>query len=406
MANKFNNFKVLGPGLLVTVGFIDPGNWATNLTAGASFYHSLIWVVSLSTIMLILLQHNVAHLGIITGYCLSENSSIYLSKNLNRIILTSAFFASISTALAEILGASIALNLLFKIPLKFATFIILITSSILIFFNSYKKIEKIIIGFVVCISLCFIYQLSHFSLDFSSILKHAIIPEIKTENLPIIVAILGAVVMPHNLFLHSEIIQSRNLNTLTAKEKEKLLKYEFLDTIFSMLIGWAINVTIIVLAAEVFYKNNIKITDISQAGELLEPALGSYSKIAFGIALLFAGLSSSITAGMSGGSIFSGIFKQHYNIKNITTKLGIIITLIVSSIIILFISDPFQGLILSQIILSMQLPITIFLQIYLTSSKKVMGKYKNTIWNNIALVCCGLIVSILNLYLLYDIFFN
>ena len=113
MANKFNIFKVLGPGLLVTVGFIDPGNWATNLTAGASFYHSLIWVVTLSTIMLILLQHNVAHLGIITGYCLSENSSIYLSKNLNRVILISAFFASISTALAEILGASIALNLLF-----------------------------------------------------------------------------------------------------------------------------------------------------------------------------------------------------------------------------------------------------------------------------------------------------
>lgn len=400
---KPNIFKYLGPGILVTVGFIDPGNWATNLEAGSTFGYSLLWVVSVSTIMLILLQHNAAHLGIATGKCLAENAASHLSPSINITLLGTAFLASISTALAEILGGAIALNMIFGISIKFAAIIILLAVLFVIYFNNYKKLEKIIIAFVAIIGFSFFYEITLFKINWLQAFSSAAVPTLPQGSIAIIVGVLGAVVMPHNLFLHSEVIQSREWHNSKPELKKKLLKYEFLDTIFSMVLGWAINCTIIILAAEVFHKNNILVTELSQAADLLKPVLGSRAAVIFAIALLFAGFASSITAGVSGGTISAGIFNKEYNEKDGYTKIGVISTLVIATFIIIFIDNPLKGLIYSQIILSLQLPFTIFLLIYLTSSKKVMHEHKNTIVNNILLVSCGLFVTFLNILLLIEV---
>lgn len=396
--------KFIGPGLIVTVGFIDPGNWASNLAAGSDFGYYLLWMVTLSTVMLIFLQHNVAHLGIVTGLCLSEAISTYIKPKPAKIILFSAMLASISTSLAEILGGAIAIEMLFGIPIKIGAIITLITVVALLFTNSYKTIEKVIIAFVSIIGLSFLYELSLVNIDWQLAVKSWIVPTFPKNSMLIIMSVLGAVVMPHNLFLHSEVIQSRQWNKEDDNIIKKELKYEFLDTLFSMGIGWAINSAMILLAAATFYDAGISVSTIEQAKKLLEPLLGSNAAVVFSIALLFSGISSTTTSGMAAGSIFAGAFKEPFDIKDNHSRLGVMISLVFAVLIIFFISDPFKGLIVSQVILSVQLPITIFSQVYLTSSKKVMGKYVNSTFDKIILYTLGLIVAILNIALVVSIF--
>jgi len=395
-----NFIKYIGPGLLVTVGFIDPGNWAANISAGGDYGYTLLWMVTLSTIMLILLQHNAAHLGIVTGNCLSEASTATLNPKLNRVVLGSAVLAAVSTALAELLGGAIALNMLFGIPLKLGTVLVLCFILWILLTNSYRKLEKWIIGFVSLIGLSFLFELSLVHVEWGKAMVSWIKPSFPSGSLPIIMSVLGAVVMPHNLFLHSQVIQSRQWNLEDESVIKKQLKYEFMDTFFSMIVGWAINSAMILIAATTFFKQKIQVTELSQAQQMLTPLLGSTASVVFALALLFAGISSSVTAGMAGGSIFAGIFGKDYDIDDIHTKLGIGITLIGAAIAIFFITNPFKGLIYSQMLLSIQLPITIFLQIYLTSSKKVMGKYANSTLNKITLWVVGIIVTGLNVMLL------
>lgn len=391
--------KFIGPGLLVTVGFTDPGNWASNIAAGSEFGYTLLWVVTLSTIMLILLQHNVAHLGIVTGDCLAEATMKHIKPKIAKSILGTGIIAVISTALAEILGGAIALELLFGIPIRIGSIIILIIVIFLLFSNTYSKLEKIIIALVSLIGFSFLYEISIVSIDWPVALKSWVTVSIPDGSILLITAILGAVVMPHNLFLHSEVIQSRQWNRENEEVIKKQLKYEYVDTIISMIIGWAINSAMIILAATTFFTEGILVTELAQAQKLLTPMLGSKAAIVFGVALLFASISSTMTAGMAGGSVYAGAFKEPYDIKDKHTKFGICFILIIATIVIFLISDPFKGLIYSQMILSIQLPITVFAQIYLTSSKKVMGKYKNSLLNNIVLISTGVILLILNIML-------
>ena len=393
-------FKFIGPGLLVTVGFIDPGNWASNVAAGSDYGYTLLWMVTLATFMLIVLQHNAAHLGIVTGNCLSEAAAIHLKPPIAKAALITAILASVSTALAELLGGAIALNMLFGIPLKIGSVLVLTFVLFMLFTNSYKKLEKLIMGFVSLIGISFIIELCMVHVEWGKAAVSWVTPSFPGGSIPVIMSVLGAVVMPHNLFLHSEVIQSRQWNLKDETVIKRQLKYEFLDTLFSMIIGWAINSAMILVAAATFFTVGLHVTQLDQAQQMLKPLLGSAASIVFALALLFAGVSSSITAGMAGGSIFAGMYKEPYDIKDNHTKLGVGITLIVATIAIFFIKNPFQGLIYSQMFLSIQLPISIFLQIYLTSSKKVMGKYANTGFNSILLWTIGLIVAGLNITLL------
>lgn len=394
--------RYIGPGILVTVGFIDPGNWATNMAAGADYGYKLLWMITLSTIMLILLQHNVAHLGIVTGLCLSEAATYYLRPWISRALLFSAVAASVATAMAEILGGAIALNLLFHIPIKLAAVFTGALCGWLLWSNSYKKLEKIIIGFVSIIGFSFLYEVYLIQVDWTQAAVGWVVPTIPEGAMGVVMGVMGAVVMPHNLFLHSEIIQSRQWNLAEESVIQKQLKFEFLDTLTSMLLGWAINSAMILVAAAVFFSHQIQVDELQQAQELLKPILGSGAAVIFAVALLFSGICSTTTAGMAGGSIFAGLFKESYNIKDRHSWLGVLLTYGLAVLIILWISDPFQGLIYSQIALSIQLPWTIFLQIYLTSSPKVMGKYANSTLQKTLLWLVGATVAILNIMLLYE----
>ena len=402
MAIEF--FKYVGPGLLVTVGFIDPGNWAANVSAGAQYGYTLLWVITLSTFMLIFLQHNAAHLGIATGYCLSEAATGFLPKPVSRIVLASAVLASVSTALAEILGGAIALRMLFHIPLRLGAVILTAFVLWMLLSNSYRKIERWIIGFVSIIGLSFIIEIIMVKVDWPVAAVSWVTPSIPKGSIFIIMSILGAVVMPHNLFLHSEIIQSRQWNLKEPAVIKRQLRFEFMDTLFSMIIGLAINSAMILLAAATFFKNGIRVTELEQAVELLKPLLNNAASVIFAVALLFAGVASSVTAGMAGGSIFAGIFKEPYDIRDKHTKWGVGITFIGALVLIFFITDPFKGLLMSQMLLSIQLPITVFTQLYLTSSKNVMGQYANHGVEKIMLWLIAVIVAVLNAMLLFSAF--
>lgn len=395
-------FKYIGPGLLVTVGFIDPGNWASNFAAGADFGYSLLWVITLSTIMLIVLQHNVAHLGIVTGLCLSEAATKYTPKWVSRPILGTAVLASISTSLAEILGGAIALEMLFDIPIIWGSLLTAFFVTIMLFTNSYKRIERSIIAFVSVIGLSFLYELFLVDIDWPLAARSWVTPSIPEGSLLVIMSVLGAVVMPHNLFLHSEVVQSREYNKQDDASIRKLLKYEFYDTLFSMGVGWAINSAMILLAAATFFANHIGVEELQQAKSLLEPLLGNQAATIFALALLMAGISSTVTSGMAAGSIFAGMFGESYHVKDVHSRVGILLSLGIALVVILFIENPFQGLIISQMILSIQLPFTIFLQVGLTSSKRVMGQYANSRWSSFVLYTMAVVVSVLNLALLFS----
>ncbi len=398
--------RYLGPGLLITVGFIDPGNWASNIAAGASYGYELLWMVTLATIMLIILQHNAAHLGIVTGDCLSEAGARHLPGWISKPLLFSAMGAAAATALAEILGGAIALQMLFQLPVFPGAIITAIFCGVLLWSNSYQKLEKIIIAFVSLIGLSFLIELGFVSVDWLPAVKGWITPSFPTGSLLVITSVLGAVVMPHNLFLHSEIIQSRQWQLENETVIQRQLKYEFFDTLFSMLIGWAINSAMIIVAAVVFFVPGIEVTDLTQAVTMLRPILGNTAAVLFALALLFSGISSTTTAGMAGGSIFAGIFHEPYDIKDLHSRLGIICTYGTALLCLFFIQDPFRGLIYSQMLLSLQLPFTIGLQFYLTSSPKIMGKYANNQRQKIVLAVIGIFVTLLNICLLYDLFLN
>lgn len=394
--------KYIGPGLLVTVGFIDPGNWASNFAAGSDYGYALLWVITLSTVMLIVLQHNVAHLGIVTGLCLSEAATKYAPKWVSRPILGSAVLASISTSLAEILGGAIALEMLFDVPIIWGALLTAVLVTVMLFTNSYKRIERLIIAFVSVIGLSFLYELFLIDVDWPLAARSWVVPSIPEGSMLIIMSVLGAVVMPHNLFLHSEVVQSREYNREDEASIRKLLKYEFYDTLLSMGVGWAINSAMILLAAATFFVNRTPVEELHQAKSLLDPLLGSHAGIVFALALLMAGISSTVTSGMAAGSIFAGMFGESYHIKDIHSKVGVLLSLGIALLIIFFIDNPFQGLIVSQMMLSVQLPFTVFLQVGLTSSKRVMGIYANSRWSTFVLYSIAVVVSALNILLLFS----
>jgi manganese transport protein len=397
-------FQFIGPGFLVTVGFIDPGNWAANVAAGAEFGYRLLWVVTLSTAMLIMLQHNAAHLGIATGECLSESATRHFSPWLSRPLLGTAVLAAVFTAFAEILGAAIALNMLFHLPIRIGAVIAGAFVFWMLFSNSYLKIEKWVIGFVSLIGLSFVFELSLVRLDWRSAGIGWVTPVLPHGAILIVMSILGAVVMPHNLFLHSEIIQSRQWNLKNRSVIRKQLNFEFTDTIFSMVVGWAINSAVIILAAAVFFRHGIVVDRLDQAEAILRPLLGQSASTIFAVALLLAGLASSVTAGMAGGSIFAGIFREPYDIQDSHSRLGVSLVIGLAIVLVFLTTDPFKGLIYSQVFLSMQLPFTAFMLIALTSSKKVMGRFVNSLSDKITLWGIAVIITLLNIRLLLGFF--
>ena len=395
-------FRYIGPGFFVTVAFIDPGNWVTNVAAGSQYGYKLLWVATLATIILTIVQHNAAHLGIVTGLCLSEAASTFFKPWLRILMLGSAMLACVSTALAELLGAAIGINMITGMPIPLSAILSSCFASYMLMSRNYRRLENWIMGFVGLIGLSFLFELSLTDISWYESMRSSVIPAVPAGSMSVIMGVLGAVVMPHTIFLHSEVIQSRQWNQQGEEAIRKQLKYEFLDTMTGMGVGWAINCAMIIMAAAVFYTKGIMVNELPQVTVTLRPMFGSFSSLVFALGLLFAGLSSSIVAAMAGGSIFAGIYAEPFDMHDNHSRVGIGITLIGALAAIMMLSDPFKGILWSQIALSLQLPFTIIPLILLTSSKKVMGGYANRPYGAAVLWITGLVVIVLNIALLMD----
>lgn len=391
----------LGPGFFVTVGFIDPGNWAANIAAGSRFNYDLLWVVVLGTAILILWQHMSAHLGMVTGKCLAEGVRDYIKPVPAAVYGVTAMAACVATALAEILGAAIGLNLLFHVAVKPAAFLASILVIGLIWFQRHGSLEKLIVGFVSAIGFCYLIELYIVKPDWAAAAYHSVVPTLDSKSILIAMGILGAVVMPHNMYLHSEVIQNREWKGETEADTRGLLRFEFADTLIAMIVGMCINAAMIMVAAAVFFKHGIAITELTQASATLKPIAGVFASVVFGAALLLAGISSSTTAAVAGGTTFSGYLAKETHLESPWFRSGMLITIIPAALIVLLITDTFQALIISQVCLSIQLPLTMLPLFLLTRSKRVMGKFANGWAENTLMIASGLLIVALNALLIY-----
>ena len=300
--------------------------------------------------------------------------------------------------MAEVLGGGIALQMLCGLPILAGSALVTIVSAVLLLTGSYARVERVIIGFVSLIGLAFLAEIMLVRVDWPATAVGWVTPSLPAGSPAIIVSVLGAVVMPHNLFLHSEVIQSQHFEGAGDEVIRERLDHEFADTLLSMGIGWAINSAMVILAASTFFVAGTPVDDLAQAAATLEPMLGPASRTIFALALLLAGVSSSVTAGMAAGTVSAGMAGEPYDIRH--SSVGVVACFAVALAAIALVPDPFSGLVWSQALLSLQLPITVFVQIWLTSSPAVMGAYANGRGMRALLVCLGLVVVALNAVLL------
>ena len=393
----------LGPGFIVTVGFIDPGNWATNTAAGSEFGYDLLWVVTLSTFVLILWQHISAHLGIAKGKCLAEAVHEHITLLPAAVYGITAVLACVATAMAEILGAAIGLYILLRIPLKIGAIVATVFVGLMIWSQRYRSVEKLIIGFVTAVGLCYLVELLLVKPDWGQAGVHLVVPKLNSQSIVTAMAVLGAVVMPHNIYLHSEVIQSRQWKAASEAETRRLLRFEFADTLVAMLAGLVINAAMVVVAAAVFHPQGLHVSQLPQAAETLRPLAGPIATVLFGVGLLFAGTASSVTAGIAGGTTLSGYLGRSTDLRSTPFRIGVLLTLVPACVVVMLIRDPLRALIASQVCLSVQLPFTMLPLFLLTASKRVMGKYANGWLENLGLALTGLLTLFLNALLVWQL---
>ncbi|NOY09741.1 MAG: hypothetical protein GXP33_12970 [Spirochaetes bacterium] len=396
--------RFLGPGFLITIGFIDPGNWATNMAAGADFRYDLLWVITLSTLMLILIQNMSARLGIATGKSLGVNIHERFSRPVSALLGTTIVIACAATDVAELLGGAIGFKLLFGFPLWLGALLTVIFEVFFIVTQRYHKLERIILVFLGIISISYVIELFIVKPSWTALAPALIIPKITKGNIYIAMGILGATVMPHNIFLHSNLIQSRKWGK-TEEEKKRFLKFSKIDTITAMGVGWAVNSAMIVVAAAVFFKHGVLVNSLQQASETLRPLAGNLAGFLFALALLAAGISSSVTSSMAEVNVITAFLGKPEDPKTFLYKISTFITAIPSFLIILLKVDTFKILVFSQVVLSIQLPFTLVPLLILCRKKDVMGNLRSAnIEFLLALFVFAIIIS-LNLYLLYTTIF-
>ncbi len=393
----------LGPGFLITFGFIDPGNWATNIEGGSRFGYQLLWVVTLGTLMLILIQHMAAKLGIATGKSLAVNIRDHLPGPVSAFLGITVVFACVATDVAELIGGGIGFKLLFGMPLWAGALLTVILEVFLVVSQRYHRIESTIMGFLGIIALCYLVELLIVKPDWSLAIPALVVPKIGRESIYAAMAILGAVVMPHNIFLHSNVIHSRKWG-ITEEEKMAVLRYEKTDTLFAMLLGWVVNASMIIVVAAVFFQNHIHVESIEQASDTLKPLAGPLAGLLFAIALVFSGVGSSMTSSMAEANIITGFLGKPEDPRTLLYRASVFVTAIPSFLVILFSHDIYRILIFSQVVLSIQLPFTLLPLLILSRNRKVMGSFSSGNAEFIAASIISGIVTVLNFYLLYTTF--
>lgn len=389
--------KFIGPAFIVSVAYVDPGNFATNISGGSMFNYDLIWVILWSNIMAIFLQINSAKLGIATDNNLPQMCRKVFSKKLNWVFWFVAEFASMATTVAEFLGGAMGIYLLFNIPLPAAGILTAVITFFITYMQKYgqKIIEKIITVFIAIICISYSVELFLAKPSWSAVAFHSIVPRISNSSaLYIAVGMLGATVMPHVIYLHSELVQYRNKNH-DAAHKRNHLHMEKLDVIIAMNIAFIVNAAMVIVSASVFHSRGMAVNTIEQAHKSLEPLLGSLSSGAFAIALLASGFSSSAVGTMAGETVMDGFV----NVK-ISPVIKRIVTMLPAIIIILSGINPMKALVFSQVSLSFALPFAIIPMLIITNRKDIMGEFVNGKYTKAAGIVIASIIIFLNFLLI------
>ncbi len=400
-----------GPGLMIAVGYMDPGNWATDIAGGAQFGYALLSVILISNLFAMILQHLALKLGIATERDLAQACRDHYPPVVNFFLWIFCEIAIAAMDLAEVLGAAIALNLLFGLPLTWGIVITVFDVLIILMLQSrgFRWLESVVGGLIFVILSCFVYEIIISQPELVPMLK-GLIPQKEIVTNPtmlfIAIGILGATVMPHNLYLHSSIVQTRNYDR-TEEGKKEAIKFATIDSTLSLFLAFFINSAILILAAATFHTTGNKdVGDIHDAYKMLTPLLGtSLASIVFGIALLASGQNSTLTGTLAGQIVMEGFLNirmKPWLRRLITRLIAVIPALIVT--IMYGEKGTNELLILSQVILSMQLSFAVIPLVMFTGDKLKMGKFVNKPLMRIIAWIISIIIVILNLYLLYQTF--
>jgi manganese transport protein len=392
----------IGPAYLVSVGYMDPGNWATDIAGGSQFGYSLIWVLLMSNLVALLLQSLAAKLGIVKGWDLAQASRQQYSKWINVSLYVFAEIAIAATDLAEIIGMAIGLNLLFDLPMIYGVLITVLDTFLLLFLinKGIRKIELFIVSLVSIIGLSFLAEMIIVEPDMPQVIKGFLPTALSGDALYIAIGIIGATVMPHNLYLHSSLVQTRKIKKDEAGIK-KAIKFNFFDSTIALNAAFFVNAAILILAAAAFHKNGFnEVADIADAHKLLEGIFGTLAPTLFAIALIAAGQSSTITGTLAGQIVMEGYLNLRISpwVRRLVTRL---IAVLPAVITISYFGEDKLGelLILSQVILSLQLGFAVIPLIHFTSSKGLMGIFANSAWVKVLAWVSAVIIVGLNIKL-------
>lgn len=389
----------LGPAFVASVAYMDPGNFATNIEGGARFGYQLLWVLLWSNAMAILVQYLAAKLGIATGRTLPENCRVEFSRPMTFFLWFAAEIAAMATDLAEFLGAALGFYLLFGIPMLPAAILTGVCVMLILAIEQFgfQWLERVIMLFVGMIGVSYAIEMFLSKPSWSPILRNVFVPEIHSSSIYLAVSMLGATVMPHVIYLHSALVQHRRHPD--DREEHRHRKMELFDVLLAMNGAWLINSAMVVMAAAVFFGSGIQVYSIEAAHHTLTPLLGKFASMAFAVALLCSGLSSSTVGTMAGQVILQGFLEVRISIF-----LRRLVTMIPAIVVIAVGLNPLKTLVLSQAVLSFCLPFAMIPLLVLTRSKRLMGTHANRPITNYLAAISTIIILSMNAWLLYAIF--
>lgn len=390
--------KYLGPAFIVSVAYVDPGNFATNISGGSKFNYHLVWVILWSNLMAIFLQIISAKLGIATEKNLTQVCREVFGKKMNWFFYIVASLAAMATTMAEFIGGALGFYLLFGIPLSYAALLTAVITLVIMYLQRYgqRTTEIIISIFIAIICGAYIIELFLAKPDWQQVAIHTLLPSLPNgEAVLIAVGMLGATVMPHVIYLHSQLVQCRN-EGMSLQEKRKHLRMEKIDVVLAMNIAFIVNAAMVIVSASAFFSGGLAVDSIEVAHKTLEPLLGSLSSGAFGIALLASGFSSSCVGTMAGETVMDGFvdFKIPVQARRILTMLPGILVIIAGV-------NPMKALIVSQVSLSFALPMAVIPLLIITSKEELMGEFTNKPWVKVIGWLIATIIIGLNSVLLY-----
>jgi manganese transport protein len=399
-----------GPGYMVAVGYMDPGNWATDLAGGSQFGYTLLSVILMSNLMAILLQGLASKLGIVTGRDLAQACRDHYPTPVVWFLWVICELAIAACDLAEVIGSAIALNLLFHIPLPVGIAITALDVLIVLFLQNrgFRLLEALVITLIATIGLCFLFEIILSHPPLGGVLA-GFIPRAEVVSNPstlyIAIGILGATVMPHNLYLHSSIVQTRQYAE-TAEGKHEAVRFAFIDSTIALTFALFINASILIVAAATFHTSgHSEVAEIQDAYKLLTPLLGAGASTMFALALLASGQNSTLTGTLAGQIVMEGFLNiriRPWLRRLITRGIAIIPAAVVA--VLYGVSGAARLLILSQVILSMQLSFAVFPLVAFTSNKAKMGQFANPAWLKALAYVVAVVIAVLNIWLLLQIF--